>query len=1012
MAEKKKVARKKPRAVPAQPVESSPAMTEPDSAIPATPATSAIPVTPDEAAVPMKAGGRGQFPVAGIGCSAGGLEALDQLFRAMPSDTGMAFVLVAHLDPHHKSILPELIQKTTEMPVVQVKDNTRVEPDRVYIIPPNKVMAILHGSLQLLERDTHHGGSLPIDTFLRSLAQDQGDKAIGIILSGTGTDGTLGLRAIKGETGMTMVQEPDSAKYDGMPRSAIDTGLIDYVLPPDRMPEQLVNYVLHRTRENETETIVSGGNYQNCLQKIFVILRTRTGHDFSLYRQNTIRRRIEKRMHIHQIDTINEYVRYLQQSDLEPSILFKEMLIGVTSFFRDSEPFELLRTKHLPELLKEKPDGYPVRIWVPACSTGEEAYSIAMVLAECMADTGRSLPVQIFGTDLDEEAIAKARGGTYPTSIAADVSLERLRKFFTREDHHYKIKKKVREMVIFAPQNIIKDAPFTKLDMLCCRNLLIYFNAELQKKMLPLFHYGLKEDGVLFLGSSESIGTATDLFAMKDKKWKIYKRLPNARARHPMPQFPTAGPVAEPGVARRATKAADTSSPAKDVNTLKLLTTMLGQSGMPPCVVVNEAGDIIYIHGRTGRFLEPAEGEAGINNVLEMARPGLKGKLAGAIRQTAGDRRETVVKDVRVRSDGASMAVNLIVRPLPDYQAGRHGMMLIIFEEAGPAASKKSAAPTPSPTRQKSHETRKFEEELLYTRETLQTTIEEMETSNEELKSTNEELQSLNEESVTVNAELQARINELSAANDDIKNLLDVTEIATIFLDIDLNIRRFTPKATEIFPLTATDIGRPISHFASSLQDVDLHHHAAKVLNNLERQEVEVHDKGGTIYRMRVRPYRTVNNVIDGVVVIFMDITELQRLHEATRLAAVVRDSNDAITLLDQDGNILAWNRGAEKMYGYAATEALRMTLFDLLPRKRRDEAGDLLAELQEHAVESLVTERQRKDGSVVHVWLTASRVSDENVGSVLIATTERDLATLSQEALRQLTGKIDDAGK
>ncbi len=963
------------------------------------------------------------FPIVGIGASAGGLEAFEAFFTAMPPDSGMAFVLVTHLDPSHASILPELIQKKTTMPVKQVTDNMTVEPNQVYIIPPNREMAILNGTLQLLEMTRPRGINLPIDTFLRSLAKDQAGNAVCIILSGTGTDGTLGLRAIKGEAGMVMVQDLDSAKYDGMPRSAVATGLVDYVLAPAMMPDQLLSYTRHTIKAPPAAEIAAEDiSMGNALQKIFILLRAKTGHDFSLYKKNTICRRIERRMHVHQIDKISDYVRYLQTSDREITTLFKELLIGVTNFFRDPEAFEILKSTYLPHLLKDKPDDYVLRVWVPGCSSGEEAYSIAIIFQECMDAIGRHFNVQIFGTDIDESTIAVARAGLYPQSISADVNPERLKKYFSKVESHYQIKKNIREMVIFAPQNVIKDPPFTKLDLLCCRNLLIYFGPELQKKLLPIFHYSLKPDALLFLGTSETIGQATDLFALQEKKWKIFKRKVTTMAGLPTLSFSNLATASK----KRQKETSPQLGKIKEIDTLLLVKTILAQSDLPPSVIIDDQANIIYIHGRIGRFLEPPEGETSIN-ILEMARPGLKAGLSRALRKMTSDNRETVIEKLQVKDNGGYTKINLVVRPIPDLRAGLYGLLMVTFKEvASPGDTMTDKAGRQS-KKKKSEDVRELEEELQYTKENLQSAIEELETSNEELKSTNEELQStneelqstneeletskeelqsLNEESSTVNAELQHRIDELSKANDDLKNVLDATEIATIFLDIDLGVRRFTPKVTELIPLVVTDIGRPISHFSSRLKGIDLPTFAHKVLKDLARQEVVVDSDNGRSYQMRIRPYRTVNNVIDGVVITFTDITELKQLyHEAKRLAAVVKDSNDAITLHDFQGNIIAWNRGAEKLYGYSEAEALTMNMIDIVPPQNKDAALALIARLQEQEVDSLVVDRLKKNGEVVHVWLTLTRLLSEEGLPEFVATTERNIATLSKNATLVLTG-------
>ena len=949
------------------------------------------------------------FPVVGIGASAGGLEAFEAFFSEMPPDSGMAFVLVAHLDPTHVSLLPELLQKRTRMTVYQAQDGMKVRPNAVYVIPPNKNLSILHGSLQLMELTQPRGSVLPIDSFLRSLAQDRGRHAICIILSGTGTDGTLGVKAIKGEVGMVMVQDEESAKYDGMPRSAIATGLADYVLPPGKMPEQLMKYAERLDRKDLPAISPADGKTPDALQKVFVVLRSRTGHDFSLYKKNTIRRRIERRMTVHQIENINDYVRYLQGSDREANVLFKELLIGVTNFFRDPEAFETLKTKALLKILQGKPDDSPVRVWSPGCSSGEEAYSVAIVLHECMEDLKRHFNIQVFGTDIDEDAIDAARKGLYPASISPDVGADRLKRCFTKEDDgHYRIKKAIREMLVFAPQNAIEDPPFTKLDLICCRNLLIYLGPELQQKLLPLFHYSLKPDGLLFLGSSETIGQHTHLFSMFDKKWKIFRKKPSTLTDHAALSFPSLPKIPE----ALHSSVPDTIGKAEKLSVLQLVETILQQSDAPPCAIVDDACNIVYVHGRTGRFLEPAEGKASVN-IVEMARPGLKLEMEAAIRKAGLDKQEVVRRGVRVQHNGGHLLVDLVVKPILERTAMR-GLMMVVFQETPPSGKAEKGEPRTPRGKKRGRTVEELAEELQYTKENLQTTIEELETSNEELKSTNEELQStneelqstneemetskeelqsLNEESATVNAELQARIDELAKANDDLKNLLDSTEIAIVFLDGDLCIRRFTPTVTEIIPLAGTDSGRPIKHFASNLVDVNLTDCAEQVLGDLAVRESEVETEDGKFFLMRVRPYRTVANVIDGVVITFQDITERKETQKEKRLAVVVRDSNDAITLQDREGWILEWNAGAERMYGYTKEEALKLNIADIVPTNRRQEAIELVKTLfQGKVVESLETRRVTKDGRVLDVWLTITVVKDANGNPEYIATTERNI--------------------
>ena len=963
------------------------------------------------------------FPIVGIGASAGGLEALEAFFKAMPADSGIGFVLVVHLDPTHISILPELLQKRTKMRVCQVKDGMQVEPNHVYVIPPNKDLTILNSTLQLTELSQPRGTNLPIDSFLRSLAQDQERNAVCIILSGTGSDGTLGVKAIKGGVGMVMVQDEQSAKYEGMPRSALATGLVDYVLPPGKMPQQLVKYTRHATQKAVPRIAPVEGPIPSALQKIFVILRTRTNHDFSLYKKNTICRRIERRMNVHQIDDIADYVRYLQEGEREAGILFKELLIGVTNFFRDPEAFEILRTQTLPKLLANKPDDYAVRVWVPGCASGEEAYSVAIALHECMEQTGRHFHVQIFATDIDEDAINVARAGVYPESIVVDVGPERIKRYFAKEeDGQYRVKKPIREMLVFAPQNVIKDPPFTKLDLLSCRNLLIYLGTELQKKLLPIFHYSLKPDGILFLGPSETIGQATDLFTSMHKKWKIFRRRPSTSAAHPVLDFPAAPAAYE----ARDLEVPETVQRAEELSALQLVETILEQSDAPPCAIINDASNIVYIHGRTGRFLEPAEGKASVN-VVEMARPGLKAELTNAIHQVALHKQEVTHRGLRVEHNGGQLFLNLTVKPILE-QIAMRGLMMVVFDETETPAKAEKRKPKRSTAKRKGKTVEELEQELQYTKENLQTTIEELETSNEELKSTNEELQStneelqstneeletskeelqsLNEESATVNTELQARIDELDNTNDDMKNLLDSTEIATIFLDADLRVRRFTPEATEIIPLTATDCGRPIKHLVSNLVESDLAKCGEQVLRDLAVQETEVLSKDERHYVMRVRPYRTVANVIDGVVITFEEITQRKQLEmqvrgeleaELRRMSRVFLDGADPIVIEDLEGKIVDVNDETERAYGWKREDLVKEPIKKLIPPERHAQTDELLEQCKVGgSVRNVEGLWCNKAGELIPVLLTLSLLTDEERKPVGVATNSKSIVDLKR---------------
>ncbi|MEW6533729.1 MAG: chemotaxis protein CheB [Thermodesulfobacteriota bacterium] len=834
------------------------------------------------------------FPIVGIGASAGGLEAFEQFFNNMPPDSGMAFVLVQHLDPTHKSILTDLIQTYTRMRVREVEDGVKVEPNHIYVIPPNSDMAILHGRLHLMEPSAPRGLRQPIDFFFRSLSEDLMEKGICIVFSGTGTEGTLGLREIKGQGGMVMVQDPATAKYDGMPRSALATGLVDYVLPPDKMPEQLIAYVQHPFTKEPGKAPVVEPDSTNSLQKILILIRSRTGNDFSLYKHSTIIRRIERRIAIHEIANLSDYLRYLQQYPEELDTLFKELLIGVTNFFRDKEAFEALKRRVIPLLFDENRDeNSALRVWIPGCSTGEEAYSLAMLLQEHMEQIKREIRVQIFATDIDNGSVEAARTGIYPHGIAVDVPPDRLRRFFTKHDNAYHVKKSVRDMVVFAVQNVITDPPFSKLDLISCRNLLIYMGAELQKKVLPIFHYSLRRGGFLFLGTSETVGEFSDLFNSVDRKWKIFQRKET--------EAPVPIGVEIPALAARAAyliPAADAPVPRPHVRITnqelaeRSLLNTYGASG----VLINEKGDILYFHGETAKYLNPPVGEATFN-ALGMAREALKLEVANAIRKAVATK-EAVRKDrIRVKSDGEEVALNLVVKPIWEPPSKR-GLFMVVFEGVKPEETEEAASEKVEPEESTDARAKQLQHELASTREYLQTTIEELETSNEELKSSNEELQStneelqstneeletskeeqqsVNEELVTVNSELQQKIDALSKANDDMNNLLAATQIGTIFLDTNLNIQRFTPPVKKIINLIDTDIGRPMPHIVHNLEYDRLAEDVQLVLQTLNSKETEVRTKAGNWYSMRILPYRTTQNVIEGVVVTFVDITLRKR---------------------------------------------------------------------------------------------------------------------------------------
>jgi len=835
------------------------------------------------------------FPIVGIGASAGGLEALEQFLRHVPQGSGIAFVIIQHLDPTHKGIMPELLQRATTMEVFQVRDRLKVKPDCVYVIPPNKDMSILHGVLHLFEPTAPRGLRLPIDFFLRSLAEDRQERSIGVILSGMGSDGTMGLRAIKEKAGLALAQEPASAKFDSMPRSAIEAGLADLVAPAEELAGKIIEYLRHALTIAKIDRPLEEKD-QSALEKVLILLRARTGHDFSLYKKNTIYRRIERRMGIHQIDRIAVYVRYLQENSQEVELLFKELLIGVTSFFRDPAAWEQLREEAFSELLADRQAGGSLRAWSAGCSTGEEAYSLAIAFKEALekCKPEGNFKLQIFATDLDRDAIDKARQGLYPANIAADLSDERLQRFFVKEESGYRVGKEIREMVTFATQNLIMDPPFTKLDILICRNLLIYLTPELQNKLLPLFHYSLNPGGILFLGSAEAISTFTDLFAPLDIKSRLFLRRESVLTIEPV-AFPPSFVPALPGFPKKVT----TLKPAANFQTLA--DQLLLQCFSPPAVLVNGKGDILYISGRTGKYLEPAAGKANWN-IFAMAREGLRFELGSAFQKAFRQKEAITVKGLKVESNGFTQTVDMTVQAIAEPEALR-GMVMIIFIDVATPPPKTTAGRS-RPGAAGNARILQLEQELQHAREALQATREEMQSSQEELKSSNEELQStneelqstneelttsreemqsLNEELQTVNAEQQSKMDEMSRINNDMRNLLNSTEIVTVFLDSQLQIRRFTSGADKLFKLIPGDVGRPLSDITNDLIYPGMTEEAREVLRTLVFSEKQVTTNDGRWFSVRIMPYRTMEDVIGGVVITFADISATKTLESELR---------------------------------------------------------------------------------------------------------------------------------
>ena len=956
---------------------------------------------------------RPSFPIVGIGASAGGLAAFESFFSGMPAgrEPGMGFVLVQHLSPDHESLLPELVQRFTRMKVFEAKDGMPVLPNCVYIIPPGHDLAILGGALQLLVHATAQPRR-PIDFFFRSLAQDLGELAIGIVLSGTGSDGTLGVRAIKAAGGMVMAQGSRSAQSHGMPSSAVAAGVVDYELRAEEMPARLLAFVTHSSRGPDAR---SGPEPSAALDKIFVLLRAQMGHDFSRYKPSTIGRRIARRMAVQHIEEIEGYVAYLQQSPAEVVALFNDLLIGVTSFFRDPEAFAALEHA-LPGLLADKPPGATVRLWSAACSTGEEAYSLAILVGEHVASVAQGYKVQIFATDIDGRAIAAARAGVYPASVVEHLSAERLARSFTLEPGgaSYRIKRPLRDLVVFSEQDILQDPPFSRLDLVCCRNLLIYLDGELQRELVSRFAYALNPGGLLFLGTSETVGEAGLQFDTLDRKAKVFRRTQEG---------PTERQMKWDRFSRRASRvvAPSRAAPGATPTVREMCEAALLQHVVPASALVKCNGEVLFLHGRTGMYLEPPPGEVGVSNVLAMAREGLRAELGTALLLAAAGREPVSRFAVRVKTNGDFTDVDVTVHPVlgtgaePDVP-----LFLVTFAAARPrdgAAPPQTSGDSDEETAARiaflEHELSAQEDTLRATTQELGTANDDLKSSNEEMQSVNEELQSANEELETskeelqatneelhsVNGELQARLVELSRTSDDMSNLLAGTGIGTLFVDRQLRILRFTPSITRIINLIPADVGRPVAHLVSNLVGyVDLVADTQAVLDTLMPRDVDVQAKDGRWFAMRIIPYRTLANVIKGAVLTFVDITEtvlvkesLRKVNALTRLAVVVRDAHDPITVHDLSGRILAWNRAAERVYGWTEAEALAMNVRDCIPEALRDEAVAKVRELSSaDGLAPLKTSRLTRTGAVVEVTLISTPLLDETGRTYAIATTER----------------------
>lgn len=888
-------------------------------------------------------------PVVGIGASAGGLDAFTQLFKNLPCSTGMAFVLVQHLDPLHKSMLTEILSKVTLMPVTEIQGNIAVNPDHVYVIPPNKSLVILHGVLNLLSREELTKIPLPIDYFLNSLAEDQGNKAIGVILSGNASDGTLGLRAIKAAGGITFAQSPESAQFDSMPRHAIAAGDVDFILPPTEIAGELGRlgqnpyYLTAKIQKNDDEFLYDQDN----VNRIFSLLRIGTGADFSYYKPTTLKRRIVRRMILHNIEQIAGYVKYLQHNPVEIKALAQDILIGVTSFFREPETFEQLKAEVFPNLLRNKAGDTPFRIWVPGCSTGEEAYSIAIALIEFFEEQGIHYPIQVFATDLNDSAVKKARIGIYPESIQQDVAPERLSRFFIKANSNYQICKSVRDLCIFAEQNIIKDPPFSGLDLISCRNVLIYFGPLLQRKVIPIFHYALKPNGYLMLGTSESIGTFLDLFALVDKKYKVYMK---KAIRTPLNFDFT---IASSG----ATKLEDDEGMKNihaDYDVLGEADQILLTQYAPASILINDKLEILQFRGQIDPYLSHAPGLASFN-LFKMTQPDLAIELHKAIHQA--DKEACPFRKEGLQIEGQNL--NIEVFPLKD-PAQEKNCFLIVFEAGTSALTGGKNRPhqqEPEPASQSDevYQLNQLKKELAATIEYQQSIIEQREAANEELRAANEEIQSsneelqstheemetakeelqaTNEELITVNDEIRNRNAELNQVNNDLNNLLSSTNIPIIILGNDLRIRRFTAMAEKVMNLIPSDVGRPFSDIRPNIELPHLEEMIQEVIDTLIIKEQEVQDRLGRWYSLCIRPYKTFENRIDGVVITVFDINtmkpSLEQLQEARDYIAILETIREPFVILDAGFRVKLANQAFCRTFQVAPSETENQVIFDL----------------------------------------------------------------------------------
>ena len=931
--------------------------------------------------------------IVGIGASAGGLEALELLFAAMPEDSGMGFVVLQHLSPDFESRMVELLGRRTRIPIQQVTDGVLVEANHIYLIPPRKDMILSGGHLLLTDKDPARGLTLPIDHFLRSLAQDVGGNAIAVILSGTGSDGSRGIKEIHEAGGLIISQDPKSARFDGMPRSAIDTGVVDLELAPAAIPEALMRYRAGSLSGADYAQSIEAPVPSSPIGQILELVRGQYGIDFAHYKPSTVHRRIERRLAMSRLDDVEAYARRLGEDRAELNALYFDLLIGVTRFFRDPEAFAFVESEVMPKIVEGNHD---IRLWVPGCATGEEVYSLAILLHEAMTSRGRRALAKIFATDVHPESLEIASAGVYDAEALRDVSAARRERYFAPSGDNFRVVKELRELVVFARHNVINDAPFTRLDLVSCRNLLIYFQPAAQKKALSLFHFGLKTSGYLFLGPSETPGDLGDEFDPLEGRWKIYRKRRDIRLPTDI-RLPASGSGAPPprgavGLRRGA-----------DSVLLSAYDQLMARH-VPPSFLVDRQHELLHSFGGAESLLSLQGGRVS-TNLLDMLQEGLRAPISGALQQAAKQGRAVRYTGIDIATLDGPVRYQLTVEPLADGKVDSVNFLVALERMADQA---RSAAVDEVDVDQASREyVESLEGELHYTRENLQATIEELETSNEELQatneelvaaneelqSTNEELHSVNEELHTVNVEHQRKIDQLTEITDDLDNLLHSTDIGVLFLDQDLSVRKFTPRVAEMFHLLPQDIGRKFDHFAHNVDYPDLLAQIREVMSTSRPRDGEVPTARGEMLLLRILPYRS-KGPARGVVVTIVDISSLRRWEaEARRLSDIVRSARDAIVAEDLHGRIVAWNQGAEELYGYAEADAIGMDARLLLAEERRNQEAEITSRLARgESVNTFETQRVRRDGRRIDVEVSLCAMYDTGRRFGGMATIARDI--------------------